>query len=123
MLEGIRRISEGVCAGFGATAELKIKTGYPATVNAPAQTEAAREAARLVVGEAGLAKLDPTMGAEDFSYMLRRVPGCYVWLGAHSKGMLHDTTFDFDDNIIPLGMQFFINVVRLRLGGTARQHE
>jgi amidohydrolase len=116
MLEGIRRISEGVCAGFGATAELKIKPGYPATVNAPAQTELARHAARLVVGEAGLATLEPTMGAEDFAYMLQRVPGCYVWLGAHSNGKLHEETFDFDDNVLPLGAQWMINVVRLRLG-------
>jgi amidohydrolase len=80
---GIRRVVEGVCAAHGVTAELAITGGFPVTVNDPGFTAFAADAAREVVGGAAVKEMaDPIMGAEDFSYVLQKVPGAMFFLGA-----------------------------------------
>jgi amidohydrolase len=80
---GIRRVVEGVCAAHGVTAELAITGGFPVTVCDPGFTAVAADAAREVVGSAAVEEMaDPIMGAEDFSYVLQRVPGAMFFLGA-----------------------------------------
>lgn len=116
IIERISCIAEGVAAGSGATAAIKIRRGYPATVNTEDEAQTARQAAVMVTGEDNVVCESPSMTAEDFSYMLQQAPGCYAWIGAQSEGMLHETCFDFDDQIIPLGVQYFCNIVQLRLG-------
>ncbi len=80
---GVRRVVEGVCAAHGATAELEIIPGYPATLNDPAFTTfAAGVAAEMLGGDTVLELATPIMGAEDFSYVLQRVPGAMFFVGA-----------------------------------------
>ena len=80
---GIRRIVEGICATHDAVAELEIVPGYPVTVNDAAATAFAADVARDVVGPDAVLELrDPIMGAEDFSYVLQRVPGAMFFIGA-----------------------------------------
>jgi hippurate hydrolase len=80
---GVRRVVEGICAAHGVAGELEIEPGYPVTINDPAFAEAAAEAAREVVGAEAVEEMPvPIMGAEDFSYVLQRVPGAMFFLGA-----------------------------------------
>lgn len=112
----LRRTAESICAAAGAKATVAYRRGYPPTVNAEAQAGFARQAALATVGpEKVLTDVDPTMGAEDFSFMLREVPGAYVWIGGKSQGGLHQPSFDFDDDMIPVGVQYFANLVQQRL--------
>jgi hippurate hydrolase len=80
---GVRRVVEGICAAHGVAGELEIEPGYPVTINDSAFAEAAAEAAREVVGAEAVEEMHvPIMGAEDFSYVLQRVPGAMFFLGA-----------------------------------------
>ncbi len=114
-LRRVEEISRGIAAGLGARAELTIRPGYPATVNSPKQAAfAARVGARLFGPENVITDADPTMGGEDFSYMLQARPGAYVWLGqggAASGCHLHNSSYDFNDAILPLGAGFLAALV------------
>ena len=96
-----------IARGFGATATLKFERVYPATINTEKESEFARDVAIDLVGEDNVVwNLDPSMGAEDFSFMLQEKPGCYLRLGqggAESGCFLHNTRYDFNDEVIPLG--------------------
>jgi amidohydrolase len=111
----MKRIADGVCAAYGATAELHYENRYPATVNSVDETELAAEAAKKLVGTEGVNRSPvPSMGSEDFAYMLLEKPGCYVWVGngAGEGGcMLHNPGYDFNDEIIPLGASYWATLV------------
>ena len=105
-----RRLSElvhSIAAAFGATATLKYERVYPATVNSEREAEfAARVADTLIGSENVVRDLEPSMGSEDFSFMLQRRPGAYARLGqggAESGCFLHNSRYDFNDDVIPLG--------------------
>ncbi len=105
-----RRLQElvpAIAAAFGATATLKYERVYPATINHPAQTEFAAAVAEALVGPYNVVRnLDPSMGSEDFSFMLLEKPGAYVRLGqggGESGCFLHNSKYDFNDAVIPLG--------------------
>ena len=105
-----RRLGElahGVAAAFGATAHINYRRLYPATINHPEEAAfAARVATELVGAEHVVTDIEPSMGAEDFSFMLERRPGAYLRLGqggAESGCFLHNTRYDFNDAVIPLG--------------------
>ena len=109
----ISRISEGICAAHGATAEVIYIRRYPPTVNDGNQAKIAGDMAAEMFGED---KVDrdpvPTMGAEDFSFMLREVPGCYIWAGARPVDVeevpgLHNPAYDFNDDILPIGASYW----------------
>ncbi len=113
--DGIRRIVKGVCEAHGATFELIYAKGYPATVNDVQQSEICARVAAQTVGEENV-DLNPTpsMGAEDFSYMLEAKPGCYVWLGTGGEPggcLLHNPGFDFNDRMLHVGASYWINLV------------
>ena len=105
-------IVSGICAAYGAEAEIDYHFGYPVTENDPAQTDMAISAAAEVCG-ADRVSLDhmPSMGAEDFSYMLKARPGAYVYLGAGDIAGLHHPDYDFNDEISPVGASFFARLV------------
>ena len=108
---GVIRIATSIAAAFGAVAEVEFKRNYPATVNDPAATALAAQAARTVSGEARVAEMArPTMGAEDFSYMLNVKQGSYIMLGtgggADAPG-LHHPQFNFNDDILPVGASYW----------------
>ena len=111
----MRRIADGVCAAFGGTAELRYERRYPATVNSVEETENAEAAALAIVGDENIERSPvPSMGSEDFAYMLREKPGSYVWVGngAGAGGcMLHNSGYDFNDEIIPIGVTYWSTLV------------
>ena len=110
-----RRLAElvpSIAAAFGATARLTYERIYPATINTPAESRFAAEVAGDVVGRENVVHdLDPSMGSEDFSFMLQRRPGAYARLGQGGVGggptcFLHDSRYDFNDAVIPIGAGF-----------------
>lgn len=103
----------------GATATLTYHRGYPATVNDAEKTEVAKQVAAEVVGaENVISDVDPCMGGEDFSYMLDKVPGAYLWLGqagGPSACMVHNPHYDFNDEVLPIGASVLARFIEARL--------
>ena len=127
-----RRLSEvccGVAQALGATATVGYERLYPATINTHAEYALAAEVAEQLVGSANVVRnLEPSMGAEDFSFMLQHRPGAYLRIGqgevltggaqekAGSGGrFLHSSCYDFDDRILPLGSALFAGIVERSL--------
>jgi len=121
--EGLRRICRGIEATYRVSIELRYERGYPPTVNAPEPSFIARETARAVVADAAgdaqvLTGLAPSMGAEDFAYLARVVPACYVWLGngpGEGGCMLHSPHYDFNDKIIATGIRYWVRLAERAL--------
>ena len=115
----MKRIADGICAAYGATAELRYDKLYPATVNSVEETEQAVAAAAAVVGANAIDRSPvPSMGAEDFAYMLREKPGSYIWMGngdVEGGCMLHNPGYDFNDEIIPIGVSYWAELVEQAL--------
>jgi amidohydrolase len=103
----IREIATLVAAGLGGSAELEYIRGYPATVNTPREAEFAAHVAARIFGDNNVVReFDPTMGGEDFAYMLQAKPGAYLLLGqggGPSGCYLHNPGYDFNDEVLPLG--------------------
>ncbi|WP_457756121.1 M20 metallopeptidase family protein [Thermodesulfatator indicus] len=120
IIDGLKRIARGVGDLHRAHVKLKIKEGYPPVINSPEETNIAREAAKLVVGSVGVLKQPhPSLGGEDFSFYLQKVPGCFVRFGAMKKGFekapAHSPKFDFDEQVLPIGAKFLAQVAKLAL--------
>jgi amidohydrolase len=104
--ERLGRLAESIALGFGATARLDYHRMYPATINTPAEARFAGDVAASLVGEDKVVRdLQPSMGAEDFSFMLQSKPGAYLRIGQGGEGgcFLHSPRYDFNDDILPLG--------------------
>ena len=112
---GLRQICTGIEATHGVSINLTYVRGYPPTVNAATPTEVARTVARNIFGASKvMTHLKPSMGAEDFAYLAQATPGCYVWLGnggSDGNCMLHNPYYDFNDDIIPLGIRYWTGLV------------
>ena len=120
-------MATGIAAGFHATVDFGFKRNYPPLLNHPEQTAIAVEAMRAVVGADQVDdKVEPTMGAEDFAFMLQAKPGCYVFLGngegdhraaGHGLGpcQLHNASYDFNDNLLPIGSSYWIRLAETSL--------
>ena len=112
-----RRLNElcsAVALGFGATATVHYERIYPATVNSLAQARFAADVAESLVGEDHVVRdLEPSMGAEDFSFMLQVKPGAYLRIGQGGEGacFLHNSRYDFNDDILPLGAALHASLV------------
>jgi amidohydrolase len=106
----LRELVSSIATAFGATATLRFERAYPATVNSEREAEFARGVAIELIGEENVVwNLEPSMGSEDFSFMLQEKPGAYVRLGQgglESGCFLHNTRYDFNDEVIPLGAGF-----------------
>jgi hippurate hydrolase len=116
----IARVAQSVAAMHGVRAELDYRRGYPPVVNPPAGAALAAMAGEDTVGaERVHTDFSPSMGCEDFAFLLGGVgDGAYAWVGAGDVGPgegLHGDRFVFDDEIIPIGIGFFLNVVRRAL--------
>jgi len=108
----MEQIAAGVGAAYDVNIVLDYKYGYPATHNHAERTDFAIEVAREVAGDAGvILKEHSGMGAEDFSYMLEKRPGCYLYLGQGDGAPWHHPDFDFNDEVAPIGASFFARVV------------
>ena len=123
----MNEIAGGVAAGFGAGIDFTFKRNYPPLVNDAEKTAFAIEAMRAVVGPDNVnADVEPTMGAEDFAFMLQAKPGCYVFigngegehrLGGHGLGpcQLHNGSYDFNDQLLPIGASYWVRLVEMGL--------
>jgi hippurate hydrolase len=105
-----RRLAElipSIAAAFGATAKVKYERVYPATINHPREAEFAATVAEALIGRDNVVRnLDPSMGSEDFSFMLQAKPGAFARLGQgglEGGCFLHNSLYDFNDAVIPLG--------------------
>ncbi|MBU0747204.1 MAG: amidohydrolase [Gammaproteobacteria bacterium] len=117
----MRQIAEHTCAAHDATCEFEFVRNYPPTINSPAEAEFARKVMTTIVGEERVLAQEPTMGAEDFAYMLQAKPGAYCFIangdGAHREMghgggpcMLHNPSYDFNDDLIPLGATYWVKL-------------
>lgn len=114
----MREVAQHTAAAFGAQCEFEFERNYPPTINAAHEADFARGVMASIVGESNVGEQEPTMGAEDFSYMLQAKPGCYSFIangdGAHREMghgggpcMLHNPSYDFNDDLIPLGATYW----------------
>ena len=120
----MKRVAASTAEAFGAKAEVDFRSLFPPTVNNAAQAEFA---AGICTALVGAAKVDrnpaPIMASEDFSYMLERVPGCYINIGNGSPEggcEVHNPAYDFNDAALPLGAAFFGLLVETRLKALAK---
>ena len=122
----MRDIAQHTCAAFGATCTFEFERNYPPTINHLAETSFARDVMTDIVGADNVLAQEPTMGAEDFSYMLQAKPGAYCFIGngdgghremGHGEGpcTLHNPNYDFNDRLIPLGATYWVKLVEASL--------
>ncbi|NUP98392.1 MAG: amidohydrolase [Armatimonadetes bacterium] len=122
----LQTLVEQTAAAFGATAELDYQHGYPAVVNEPTMTNLVSRAAAEVVGEEAVLPLGPVMGAEDFAYFLREVPGCFFVVGINNEAKgtgqpHHNPRFDLDEDALGIGVEVMLRVVERALEALARR--
>jgi hippurate hydrolase len=103
--------------GFGATASVRYERLYPATINSAPEAQLAAEVATSLVGrDHVLRDLEPSMGAEDFAFMLQVKPGAYLRVGQGAENgigscSLHNSRYDFNDEILPLGAALHASLI------------
>ena len=123
----MREMAEHTCAASGASCDFEFDRNYPPTINSARETEFARKVMASIVGEDKVLVQEPTMGAEDFSYMLQAKPGCYSFIAngegdhrvmGHGGGhcMLHNPSYDFNDELLPLGATYWVRLAEQWLG-------
>jgi hippurate hydrolase len=112
--DGVRRLATGIAESFGAKADVVFSRDYPATVNDADATVLARRAAATVAGDARVVHMaKPTMGGEDFSFMLNAKQGSYIMLGGgrgKDDAMVHHPRYDFNDEILPAGASYWVTL-------------
>jgi hippurate hydrolase len=117
----MKHIARHVCSAHEAECEFEFRRNYPPTVNSPAETEFVRKVLTSIVGPDNVLVQEPTMGAEDFAYMLQAKPGAYCFIAngdgthremGHGAGpcMLHNPSYDFNDELIPLGATYWVRL-------------
>ena len=117
----MKQVAEHCCAAFDAQCEFSFTRNYPPTINHPAEAEFARKVLADMVGAQNVLVQEPTMGAEDFSFMLQAKPGSYCFISngdgshremGHGAGpcMLHNPSYDFNDELIPLGATYWVRL-------------
>ena len=117
----MKQIAEHTCTAFEASCDFYFHRNYPSTINHAAETEFARSLLGEVVGADNVLEFEPTMGSEDFSFFLQKKPGCYFLIGngdgSHREGghglgpcMLHNPSYDFNDDLIPLGATAWVRL-------------
>lgn len=108
----LQEICDGVAAAMNVNVRLNYQRNYPATKNSPERADFAAGVAREIAGTDRVSTdAQPEMGAEDFAYMLERRPGAYLFLGQGDGPHLHHPTFDFNDDVAPVGASFFATLV------------
>ncbi|HYG44748.1 MAG TPA: M20 aminoacylase family protein [Bordetella sp.] len=120
----MHEISQHTCAALDCEVEFDFRRNYPPTINHASEAAFCADVLRGIVGaERVNDHVQPTMGAEDFAFMLQEMPGCYVWIGngtgghreaGHGMGpcMLHNGSYDFNDDLLPLGGTYWVELAR-----------
>jgi amidohydrolase len=117
----MKEIAQGISASYGATCDFEFVRNYPPTINHPKESDFARSVMTKIVGADNVIAQEAVMGSEDFAYMLQAKPGCYVFIAngdgshramGHGAGpcMLHNPSYDFNDDLIPLGATYWVRL-------------
>jgi hippurate hydrolase len=126
----MQEVASGVASAFNASVDFDFQRNYPPLVNHAAETAFAVRAMQAVVGAANVdTDVEPTMGAEDFAYMLQAKAGCYVFIGngegdhrvaGHGLGpcQLHNASYDFNDQLLPIGASYWVKLAEMSLPTT-----
>ncbi|WP_337269323.1 M20 aminoacylase family protein [Oryzifoliimicrobium ureilyticus] len=113
-----RQIVSGIAESHGATVDINFHRNYPVTVNHPKETEHTIATATEIAGTTNVdTDVAPMMGGEDFSYMLNARPGAFIFIGNGESAMLHNAKYDFNDEVIPHGISYWVRLAESRLGG------
>jgi amidohydrolase len=120
---GMNRLVKGIAESFGASGELRFFRHAPATVNDAEATVLALDAAKVIAGADGVKEMRaPTMGGEDFAFMLNAKQGAYLMLGGgrgEADPLLHHPKYDFNDEILPVGASWWATLVEQQLAKRA----
>ena len=119
----MRVMTEHTCAASGLSADFEFRRNYPPTTNSAHEAEFCRQVMTSIVGADRVLAQEPTMGAEDFSFMLQAKPGCYAFIAngdgdhrslGHGGGpcMLHNPSYDFNDDLLPLGATYWVRLAQ-----------
>jgi amidohydrolase len=119
----MRDVAKSIAAAFDCQCDFEFERNYPPTINHPHEARFAREVMQDIVGASHVMEQEPTMGAEDFAYMLQVKPGAYVFIAngdgshramGHGGGpcTLHNASYDFNDDLIPLGGTYWVQLAR-----------
>ena len=114
----INEIASGIAKANGAEAKIEfhLTNKYPPTINSKKESEFAANVAKKIFGDANVnTEIDPSMGGEDFSYLLEKKPGSYLYIGQgdeNHKAHLHTTKYDFNDNLLPIGVNYWVELVK-----------
>lgn len=108
-------VVNSTCDAFGAKVDINFQKGYPATINHKKQSEFAYDSAKKIVGNKASSSQAPMMGSEDFSYFLKKVPGCFAWIGNGPSASLHNPKYDFNDSVLSIGSSFLASIAEDRL--------
>jgi amidohydrolase len=117
----MKEVAVNICTAYGTQCDFEFERNYPPTINHAKEAAFAGQVMTDIVGAANVLEQEPTMGAEDFAYMLLAKPGCYVFIangdGAHREMghgggpcMLHNPSYDFNDDLIPLGATYWVRL-------------
>jgi amidohydrolase len=117
----MKEAAVNTCTAYGTQCEFEFERNYPPTINHANEAAFARQVMTDIVGADNVLEQEPTMGAEDFAYMLQAKPGCYAFIangdGAHREMghgggpcMLHNPSYDFNDDLIPLGATYWVRL-------------
>ena len=115
--ERIEQLTQAICLAHQVTVQVAFNShdaGYPVTMNTVIEAAIVREVAEALVGKEQVFEPVPSMGAEDFSFMLQQKPGCYAWIGNGSTAggcLLHNPHYDFNDEILTLGAAYWVRLV------------
>jgi hippurate hydrolase len=132
--ERMNTIAQCACASFGANCELEFERYYPPTINHPAETAFVQRVLRRVFGKDKVRAFEGTMASEDFGFYLREKSGCYFLIGngygehrnsedATGSCTLHNPTYDFNDELIPIGGAMWVHLVEQWLGNARAARE
>jgi hippurate hydrolase len=120
----LREIAQGIALTFNCTAEIDFQRNYPPLINHHQETLFAQSVIKQQFGEDQfIDSVEPTMGSEDFAFMLEKVPGCYVFIGngegdhrlaGHGLGPchLHNPCYDFNDHLLPIGASYWVHLTQ-----------
>ena len=114
----LNEISSGIAKANGADADVEfhLTNKYPPTINSKKESEFAASVAKKIFGESNVnTNIEPSMGGEDFSYLLEKKPGSYLYIGQGDekhKAHLHTTKYDFNDNLLPVGVNYWVELVK-----------
>ncbi|MDX8129479.1 M20 aminoacylase family protein [Methylomonas sp. OY6] len=118
----MQEVARHICLAHGMACDFEFKRSYPPTVNHSEAVETSRSVMASIVGDRHVLEQKATMGAEDFAFMLQKLPGSYCFIGngsgdhrsiGHGAGpcALHNTSYDFNDDILPLGATYWVRLV------------